>query len=288
MTRTTLVTIIYNPNSTGDGKKNARQLARELEGTFHVTLTPTTHAGHAEEIASGITAAGAPHIIVSSSGDGGYHEVVNGVLSHARHDHIVTAIIPSGNANDHYHALSDERSLAERIEQQDFTTIDVLLLKSPTLTRFAHSYIGFGVTPHIGEKLTAASLNPFNEVWIVLKNLFTVRPVKVSWRGHTERYDNLIFSNVEKMSKVIKLTDEASFHDGKFEITANKSRSIGGLIAHLLRASTIGLGTSRRAASLHFTLQRAAKVQLDGEVFDLPKDTRITVKTVPATLRCVA
>lgn len=280
------ITIIYNPNSTGDGKKNAQKLKRELGREYAITLMPTTHAGHAEEIASDITALNKPHIIISSSGDGGYNEVVNGVLHHKQHRHIVTAIIPSGNANDHYRELSTKQSLADRIRKQHFTTIDVLLLKSGAIRRYAHSYIGFGVTPHIGQELTKAKLNPVNEVWIVLKNLFTVRPVKVYWRGRTQRFDNLIFSNVEKMSKIMKLTNNASLRDGKFEIIANKSRSVSTLIGHLLHASTLGLGTTRRAKKVRFILKRSAHVQLDGEVMKIKKNSRIVVEIEPKTLRC--
>lgn len=288
MSRFKNVTIIYNPNSTGNGKKNAQKLKQELGDDFVVTLTPTKYAGHAEVIASELTAAGTPHIIISSSGDGGYNEVINGVLKNDSHDHIVTAIIPSGNANDHYHAISSDESLAERIRQQDFTTIDVLQLQTKKLHRYAHSYIGFGVTPHIGKKLTEVPLNPFNEIWIVIKNLFTVRAVKMTWRNKTERYDNLLFSNVKKMSKVIKLSNDASLQDGKFEIVANKSRSIKMLIGHLVKASTLGLATTQRSKKETLVLERGARVQLDGEVLHLPKKTKVTIEIQSNALRCVA
>lgn len=282
------ITIIYNPNSTGNSKKNAQKAKRQLGSDYRVRLIPTSHAGHAKEIASDITAKKKPHIIISSSGDGGYNEVINGVLEHSVHDHIITAVIPSGNANDHYRELSTDKSLVERIREQSFTTIDVLHLKSHDIQRYAHSYIGFGVTPHIGHELTKKKLNPVNEIWIVCKNLFNVRPVKVLWRGKAERYDNLIFSNVERMSKVMKLTNSASLHDGKFEIIANKSRSFGTLLQHLLHASTLGLGTTNRATKVAFRIERSTKVQLDGEVINLPAQAHVTIKIEPGTLHCVA
>lgn len=288
MSRTHNITIVFNPISTGNSKKNAYQLKQKLDDHFSVTVTATEYPGHAEAIASDITAEGKPHLIISSSGDGGYNEIINGVLKNKHHSHIVTAIIPSGNANDHYQALSTDQDLADRILHQDFSTIDVLKLQTNSLTRYAHSYIGFGVTPHIGKKLMNADLNPLKEIWIVIKNLFSVRPVKITWQGHTERYDNLIFSNVDKMSKVMKLTDTASLHDGKFEIITNKRRSLKALVAHLLRASTVGLGTTRRATKTQFVLERSAHVQLDGEVFRLPKKTSVSIEAETRTLRCVA
>lgn len=282
------ITIIYNPVSTGKSRQNALALKRTLTKDYNVSLIATDHPGHAQEIAAAITAKRDPHIIMCSSGDGGYNEVINGVLSHKHHRHIVTAVIPSGNANDHYRELSTNKSLLERIKTQDFETIDALLLKTSDVQRYAHSYIGFGVTPHIGQELTKQKLNPLKEVWIVLKNLFTVRPVKVQWDGRHERYDNLIFSNVQRMSKVMKLTDSASLRDGKFEIIANKSRSVATLIQHLLHASTLGLGTQKRAKTVNFILDRDTQVQLDGEVMLLKKQSHVTIQIEPKTLRCVA
>ncbi len=282
------ITIIYNPNSTGDGEVNAKQLKKQLKSPFKVSLVPTEYAGHAQEITNKITKNNQPHIILSSSGDGGYNEVINGVLEHKNHDHIVTGIIPSGNANDHYNELSTNMALADRIKKQAFFTIDTLHLSTNTLSRYAHSYIGFGVTPHIGEKLTKATLNPINEVWIVVKNIFTVRPVKIVQNGKVQRYDNLLFSNIGTMSKVIKLTENASLTDGKFEIVSNKSRSIGTLVKHLFRASTVGLNSKRRASRASFKLVRKASVQLDGEVIQLPGGSRVTIASRQKSLRCVA
>lgn len=282
------ITIIYNPVSTGPGKKNALAVQKKLGSQYKTELIATTHPGHAEEIASAITQAGKPHIIMCSSGDGGYNEVINGVLTHKKHDHIVTAIIPSGNANDHYRELSSSKSLIERIHEQQFDTIDALILKCGNVRRYAHSYIGFGVTPHIGQELTKRKLNAFNEAWIVLKNLFTVRPVKIHWNGHSERYDNLIFSNVERMSKVMKLTNSAALDDGTFEVISNKSRSVGTLLQHLLHASTLGLNTNHKSRREEFRLLRATSVQLDGEVLSLTKYSTVTIEIEPQTLRCVA
>ena len=96
------VVVIFNPNSTGD----APALARELEHDLHerlpgldVVLRPTERAGHARDLARDAAREGRP-LIVSVSGDGGYNEVVNGLMD-ARNPHAVCTVLGAGNANDH-------------------------------------------------------------------------------------------------------------------------------------------------------------------------------------------
>ena len=76
------VALIFNPNSTGDAPGLARELERQL--TQHVpapnvTLQPTQHTGHARDLARNAARHGHP-LIISVSGDGGYNEVVNGLM----------------------------------------------------------------------------------------------------------------------------------------------------------------------------------------------------------------
>ena len=287
----TPVTILFNPHSTGDSEIRARRLADQLEGLFEVTVVATKFQGHAEKLAAQITKESESiHVIVCSSGDGTYNEVVNGVMRHP-HDHIRTAILPSGNANDHYHALSNGKTLAHRIITSDYTDIDVLKLVSTgrdNLERYAHSYIGFGLTPHIGEKLTEAHLTKWNQGWIVLKNLFSVKPVKIIHEGHQEKFDNLVFANVPRMSKVIKISDHTSLTNGKFDVVKHKSLTLAMLIGYLFRASTLGLHNTDREKRWHFILEKDSHVQLDGEVMRLSKYDEITISVVPHTLACAA
>ncbi len=82
--RYTSIDIIFNPNSTGPSKQYAEELYEQLSAEFTSTpikLQNTTHAGHAETIAYKASMLTKRPLIVSSSGDGGYHEVINGVLA---------------------------------------------------------------------------------------------------------------------------------------------------------------------------------------------------------------
>ncbi|WP_444826170.1 diacylglycerol kinase family protein, partial [Arthrobacter sp. H41] len=72
------VSIIFNPNSTGDAPKLAGELHEQLRELLsdktEIRLQPTEHAGHAIDLARDAAAAGNA-LVVSVSGDGGYNEV---------------------------------------------------------------------------------------------------------------------------------------------------------------------------------------------------------------------
>lgn len=283
------IIIIYNPNSTGNGKKNAEALQAQLAATptIHVTLQPTDFAGHAEEIVQKLENR-EDTMVISSSGDGGYHEVINGVLSHGEPtSKIITGLLPSGNANDHYHSVH-RGDLVERIRTNDTEAIDLLKVTVGEWTRYAHSYVGIGLTPHIGEKLTQATLNPFNEIWLSIRYYLNFRPVKIYDETGAHRYDSLIFSNVRRMSKYLTLSHKAKLNDGKFEITGSKAGSFGKLLGHLFKASTIGLTEeARRASSYTFTSKRPIALQLDGEVYRFGPNSTITISMSLKALRCI-
>src|SRR3982750_2899542 len=103
------ITIIYNPNSTGPSEAKARVLHEDLikrRKRTKITLTPTKRAGHAEDLAYKAAHANRRALIISSSGDGGYHEVINGALrAQLEGAKPTVGLLPAGNANDHYHSL---------------------------------------------------------------------------------------------------------------------------------------------------------------------------------------
>jgi diacylglycerol kinase family enzyme len=289
MTKIKQIIIIYNPNSTGDGKTNAEALQARLVRTssLTVTLQPTDFAGHAEEIARDL-AIDDETMIISSSGDGGYHEVINGILSH---DNIpnkaIAGLLPSGNANDHYNAVHTG-DLVERIVQNDIKQIDALKVTIGDLTRYAHSYIGIGLTPHIGEQLTQAKLNPFNEVWLTIRYYFSLRPVKIRTDNAIHRYDSLVFSNIERMSKYLTLSTKAKVDDGLFEVTGSRAGGAGKLMKHLFKASTSGLTDEAKHVDRYtFTSLRPLALQLDGEVFHFDAQSKVTISVASKALNCI-
>ena len=283
------IIIIYNPNSTGDGKKNAENLQKELTAVskIPVTLQPTDFAGHAEEIVKELENKSGT-MVISSSGDGGYHEIINGVLSHGEPtSKIVTGLLPSGNANDHYHSVH-YGNLVDRILKGDAQTIDLIQVTVGDWTRYAHSYAGIGLTPHIGEQLTQATLNPIKEVWLSIRYYLNFRPVKIYTETGVHHYDSLIFSNVKRMSKYLTLSKKAKLDDGKFEVTGSKAGSFGKLLGHLFKATTVGLTEdAERVASYTFTSKRPIALQMDGEVYRFGPNSTVKVTMALKALRCI-
>ncbi|MEO7904737.1 MAG: diacylglycerol kinase family protein, partial [Candidatus Saccharimonadales bacterium] len=284
------IIIIYNPNSTGHSKDNAESFAATLSAAVPtstpITTIATTHAGHAEQLTRQYADESDAALVISSSGDGGYHEVINGSLA-ANHP-VTTGLLPSGNANDHYHAIHQPNTI-ERIAAGDVSRIDVLNVSvtgADPWQRYAHSYVGIGLTPQIGEKLTKADLNPFNEVWLVLKHLFTFSPVKIRVDDHARHYDSLIASTIPKMSKIMNLSPDADATDGKFELTTKRSTSLIALLTFLLR-SIIPVGQSpSQYQSYQFTVARKTSIQLDGEVYHCAPGSTVTISCEQQKLAC--
>ncbi|MBC7942921.1 acylglycerol kinase family protein, partial [Candidatus Saccharibacteria bacterium] len=156
----TTVAVIYNPNSTGPSETLAKIFETNLRLKLpkqKIELIATEHAGHGEELAYLIAKSSKNPLIISSSGDGGYHEVINGVMK-AQNEGFqsITGLLPAGNANDHYNNLHNE-DIIDLIIKNKTKKIDLLKIvstsKGKSIERYAHSYIGFGLTPSVGKEL---------------------------------------------------------------------------------------------------------------------------------------
>ena len=284
------VVIIYNPNSTGDSKTNALNLADDLkEKNILVKTIETTHAGHGEEIAAEYAKKDEDIILISSSGDGGYHELINGALSHPR-KRLIVAVLPSGNANDHASALLSD-SLAKSIKDLNVTAIDTIRISASVdgkpWVRYAHSYAGIGVTARAANHLTIDRPNAFSEKWIVLRALLSFRYVKIEEGEEIHRYSSIIFGNIDRMSKVLRISNDSSVRDGKFEMTSIRFRSKLRLIAYFITAATFGLKQARSINEYIFTTFEQTPIQIDGEVFLLDADSLVEVRSIKQNLRCI-
>lgn len=280
------VVIIYNPKSTGNSEKNARDFAKKLkQEKIPVRCVPTEYAGHAKQLAKQYAERPTPTMIISSSGDGGYHEVVSGVLS-SSNPRAVVGVLPSGNANDHYHYMHKGNTL-RRIKNDDYQDIDVLQLEKGRKKYYAHSYIGLGMTPQIGEILTKNDLNIFKETWLVLKNIFSIRSVKIEVNGHTKRFDHLVFLNIGRMSKYLKVANCGTMHDGEFDIVSVKSGSFHQLILHLFTAASRGAIAEKHASRYEFKCLRGLKIQLDGEVISCREGDKVIITSQRKALRTI-
>ncbi len=283
MTYSTVV-IIYNPNSTGSSEANAKTFADSLKQRLpkqKIELIGTERQGHADELAYLHAKATKNPLIISSSGDGGYNEVINGAMRAKQEGATPTVgLLPSGNANDHYHSLHDGDTI-EAVVQNKTKNIDMLKLTSISdgkqVVRYAHSYIGFGLTPHVSEELNKTKLNLVKETILVIRVLFTLKAVWLKLKKKAHPYDSVIISNVTKMSKYFIVSQPSRMTDGKFEVTIFRRRNKLALSMLLLRSS---IGRIKEDLQTdHYTLETVNKtlVQLDGEVLTLDPKVRVTI-----------
>lgn len=270
------IIIIYNPNSTGDGEDNAKQLQQDLEKrlkSVKIEIVPTKRAGHAIELGEKFAKQNKKTLLLSSSGDGGYNELTNGVLK-VKSTKVVTAVIPSGNANDHHRATADG-DLVERIVRGETKNIDVLRIETTVdgkpWQRYAHSYIGLGLTAYIGKKLMKHPVGALKEKWLVLKYFIRFGHITAKLDGQEKwrRYSSIVFGNINTMSKIMSLDEKAKIDDGKMEVYVTLQLSNFKLFLTLLKGAVWSLEAEKRAESFRAELRRSYDVQCDGEVFSI-------------------
>lgn len=288
------ISIIYNPNSTsGAAQVKAERLANRLKkrGVKHIKLIATEYAGHAEELAYEISMTEKRPLLVSVSGDGGYNEIINGALR-AQDEHPskspVCAILPAGNANDHHKAVS-KQTIAKAILADKPEAIDVLRLqttnKNIKISRYAHSYIGLGITSVAASNLNREKLNRLKELNIVARTMlkFSYFTIKDS-DGVIRQYDSLIFANIHKMSKVFKLGTKTNLHNGLFRVIDLPHRNLFYRVAFSAKVMLFGMKARYNTAAYEFTLQKSQLIHFDGEVHKVPGGAHIKVEALPDKL----
>ena len=290
----TTIAVIYNPNSTGSSKTLAQEFKTQLLKHLphqKVELVKTKHAGHGETLTYEIAQSSKNPLIISSSGDGGYNDVINGAMKAQNEGYkVTTGLLPAGNANDHYHNLH-RQDLIEQIVKGNPTKIDLLKISSISsgkkIERYAHSYIGFGLTPIVGNELNKKKLNPVNEVFIVAKSLFTIKPVRLKIQNKIRRYESIIFSNVDVMSKYLKISQPSSMTDGKFEVTIFRRRNKIKLIMLLLEASFKGVKEDVQVSRFSLTTIQETLAQADGEIVTLDANAKTVISIDTQVLTCL-
>jgi hypothetical protein len=196
---------IFNPHSTGDAPALAEELRADLAERLPdlpVRLEPTQYAGHARVLAGEAAATGRP-LVVSVSGDGGYNEVVDGVVK-AGNDHAVCAVKAAGNANDHRRATR-ERPLVEAIVAGEVRRIDLLRLtigggRRPRAVRpLLHRH---GSDPVVAIDLEKGGKGSFREILSVVRTFAAFRPFTIRLEdGRRRSFDSLLFANIAEMAK---------------------------------------------------------------------------------------
>ena len=286
------IVIIFNPHSTGDAPESAEELRAELARrlpTVPLELCPTRYAGHARELAREVAGTGRP-LLVSVSGDGGYNEVVDGVMQ-AGNDQAVCAVRAAGNANDH-RRTTRQHHLADAIVAGDVRRIDLLRLTLGTgpeaLTRYAHSYIGVGLTPVVAVDLEKGGKGSWREIISVVRAFSRFRPFPIRLEdGRRRTIDSLLFANISEMAKYATLSEGGRPDDGRFEVITQRRTGKLQVLATALRAATRGLGPQPSTTHYAFTTLVPMPLQLDGELMELEADTPVAVDIAPRALATV-
>lgn len=291
------VVLIYNPVNRRVPLTLAESMRDELGRRLPdlpVVLSATQYAGHARELASGVAATGAP-LIVAVSGDGVYNEVVNGVLG-VPGNHALTAVAAGGNANDHRRStrrmpLVDAIVAAHRTGRA--RSLDLLLLTACSITdggwsRYAHSYIGFGLTPSMAVGLKRDRKGTIAELVSVLRTFSGLTPVEiVRSGGRRELYDSLVFANVARMAKYGRLGNSGRPDDGLFEVVSRRHGRRWRIGVMALRAATVGLGTQAHVSRVEFATVDAIHLQMDGEVIQLAPASKLSIDCAPRALATI-
>jgi diacylglycerol kinase family enzyme len=283
------VELIFNPNSTGNARERAEELHRELGERvpgLPVQLRPTEYAGHGREIARDAARTGRP-LVVSVSGDGGYNDVVNGLMD-AGVDTAYAAVSAAGNANDH-RRVTRERPLADAIVAGDVSRLDLLRMTVDDGhdPRYAHSYIGLGITPTVALELEAGGKGSIREVISTIRTFSRFRPFQIETDSGTESFDSVIFANIREMAKFAVLSEEGRPDDGRFEVIVLRHTAKWRVLATAVRAAMFGLGPQPTAREYRFRTIDPMPVQVDGEVAELERGVAVTVEIAPGALASV-
>jgi diacylglycerol kinase family enzyme len=287
------VVVIFNPHSTGKAPQMAEQLRADLTRRLPylpVQLSPTERAGHGRELAREAAGTGRP-LVVSVSGDGGYNEVVDGVMQ-AHNPDAVCAVMAAGNANDH-RRTTREQPLADAVVAGDIRRIDLLRLTTGTgvdaRTQYAHSYLGMGLTPLVAIDLEKGGKGSLREIVSVVRTFARFRPFTIELDdGRQHRFGSLLFANIAQMAKYATLSDTDQPDDGRFEIVALPHTSKLRILAVAIKAATRGLGPQPTATQYGFVTLTPTPLQLDGELLTLDAGTPVHVAIAPAALATIS
>lgn len=286
------VVVVYNPHSTGNAPQLAEQLRDDLADhlpELSVVMSPTQHEGHGRDLAEAAAADGRP-LVVSVSGDGGYNEVVDGLMR-AGTDSAVAAVLAAGNANDHRRATADH-DLVEAIVAGEVHRIDLLRLTigkgADAHVQYAHSYIGLGLTPVVAIDLEKGGKGSFIEIVSVVRTFSRFRPFPIELEdGTRKRFDSLVFANINQMAKYATLSESGTPDDGKFEVIAVAHTAKWRVLAVAIKAATTGLDPQPSATHYEFTPIKPTPLQLDGELRALEPGVTVSIDIAPNALATI-
>ena len=290
------IAIIYNPKSTGQSSRLAQELylkiRRELPD-LAIELMPTKYAGHAKDLAEivGRTRSGA--LLVAVGGDGTYHEVINGVMALPAANRPICTLLAAGNANDHQRSQGDKGPLVARIKSGKTEPLDLLMVKTlnpagQDIRKYAHSYVGFGMTARIAQALNKESKGMLSEKWIVVRELLHPRSFQIIAHKRVIRLYSLLCTNVQTMAKYMEVADEKKITGKRFSVIETPAQTRGELLVNVVRSTAIPADPSAVTATYAFVTISSVQVQLDGETVGISPGSTVTVTMEPGRIAVLA
>lgn len=287
------VVLIYNPDPGGSALYLAQDFAGELRDrlpALPVLLRPPAFAGHARELARAEAAAGRP-LIISVSGDGGYNEVVNGVMEIPGNS-AVCAVLAAGNANDHRRSTR-RLPLIEAIAAARIHHIDLLRLTlgegAAQRRLYAHSYVGFGLTPLMAIGIEKGTKGALTELLSVVRTSIGLKPFEITRAdGARAVLDSLILANIANMAKYGKVSEAGDPDDGLFEVITLAHVGKWRVALMALRAATIGLGVQPGVREYSFITIDPIPFQIDGEIRRVDANTAVKVESAQRVLAVIS
>jgi len=228
---------------------------------------------------------------VSCSGDGGYNEVINGVMKAGKTGiNTICAVRASGNANDHSRTMQS-KPLWKAIVSDKVTHIDLLkftvISDGKKTVRYAHSYAGLGLSPVIAKELDAQAYSRRRELMTVIKTFFKYSPFIILANNKKLTVDSLTFSNINKMAKFIKFSKVNTPDNGMFIVTLFVHRRKRYFALNIIKAVFGRLESSYQQSRYEFTALSDMPIQLDGEVVHVHAGSTIKVEAVNKALATI-
>ena len=158
--------------------------------------------------------------------------------------------------------------------------------ESQSYTRYAHSYIGLGLTPVAAVELNKTSLNAIKELWIVIRTFYKFRPFKLSINGKIVKLDSILFANIGQMAKILTIAKNASPFDGQFEVISFPHSRKLKLIKKLSKATFKGL-KPKKYKVFNFIVIKKMPAQFDGEVVYFPPSAEVEISMLPQFLKTI-
>ena len=285
--------IIYNPNSGMKKTKRAADTVREIlvANGDEVVFYPTERAGHCTEIVREINSTSEEARVLIIGGDGTFSEALNGIVDF---DKITFGLIPCGTGNDFAKKVgipSSPKRAMRRILDGRVSLVDHIDLNGKRCLNVC----GLGMDVDVLVKY--ASMKHFSGKIKYYLSLFYVlthfKPHRVRYRiGNTEGEQDVFMVGVCNGSYIgggMALAPDNAVDDGTLELVVIDNipkpmipvRLVPFLLGRMNRQPCTHTFRGKEA-EVEILGEEPARVQVDGEVIEMP---RLTCRIVPKMLR---